>query len=124
MLKSSPSKSVLVVDDAKEIRQAVRAILEMEGHTVWEAVNGQEALQMLQSGQRPDLILLDLMMPVMDGRTFLAELYDNPANQAFSTLPIVIITAARENPNDWTMGFLAKPFGADNLLDTVVRYAR
>src|ERR1700733_4126165 len=62
-----PAKAVLVVDDDVDHSAAIRDILEDEGYRVRAAVNGREALQELLSRSLPDLILLDMMMPVMDG---------------------------------------------------------
>jgi CheY-like chemotaxis protein len=82
--------SVLLVDDNEEIRWAVTEILEDEGYTVATAGNGQEALELLRRIPPPRLILLDLMMPVMDGWQFLAQ---RRANQALSKIPVVILSA-------------------------------
>ena len=64
------SKPILIVDDDKDVRIALAELLEGEGYTVAGAHNGQEALQLMRGGLHPAVILLDLMMPVMDGWDF------------------------------------------------------
>jgi CheY-like chemotaxis protein len=58
---------ILVVDDMEDVRTVVKAGLEREGHEVMEAASGEECLKFLQTNEKPDLILLDVMMPGMDG---------------------------------------------------------
>jgi CheY-like chemotaxis protein len=84
-------RSVLVVEDCGATREALATFLQSAGLTVAEAVNGREALQRLRGGRRPRVILLDLMMPVMDGWAFLAERRQDPA---LAAVPVVIFTAA------------------------------
>ena len=79
----------LVVEDETPMRDMMRRTLQKEGWQIIEAVNGLEALQRL-SETRPDLILLDLMMPEMDGFQFVAELRQN---EAWRTIPVVVVTA-------------------------------
>jgi len=83
------SGSVLVVDDNAEIRDLVRRTLKGSGWTVSEAANGREALACVAAAT-PSLILLDLVMPEMDGFSFLAELHATPAWQH---IPIIVLTA-------------------------------
>jgi DNA-binding response OmpR family regulator len=80
---------VLVVEDEPSIRQMVRRVLEKEGWTVREATNGLEGLQAV-AHNRPSIILLDLMMPVMNGFDFIRELRKN---EEWAKIPIVILTA-------------------------------
>jgi CheY-like chemotaxis protein len=80
---------VLVVEDEPSIRHMVRRFLEREGWTVREACNGQEGLDAVNENE-PGLILLDLMMPVMNGFGFLRELRKN---QSWRKIPVVIMTA-------------------------------
>ena len=81
--------SVLVVDDDADTRQMMRRLLEREGWTVAEAENGRIGLEMV-SESRPDIILLDLIMPEMDGFQFITELLKS---QELSTIPVVAVTA-------------------------------
>ena len=81
---------VLVVDDDESARQTICEMLEGEGYDVLVAEHGHAALELL-ANEQPDLIFLDLMMPVMDGFDFLAELRKEPAHRE---IPVVVVTAA------------------------------
>jgi two-component system chemotaxis response regulator CheY len=117
---------VLVVDDDSYIRDVVAQLLESEGYTVEEATNGVEALTIVNdAARRPDLILLDLMMPVMDGWEFARRMDEHhpPVN-----IPIVVLTAARLPPERLRVpgarAVLAKPFDLEELLGYVARLAQ
>lgn len=71
------TKQILVVEDDTSIRELLVELLESEGYVVSSAVNGLEGIKYLQSQQTPDLILIDLMMPVMDGYSFRSEQLKN-----------------------------------------------
>lgn len=73
MSNSMSTASILVVEDDQALNDAYQAILSSVGHNVSTAFNGQEALDMLQDMPSPDVILLDLRMPVLDGVGFLRE---------------------------------------------------
>jgi signal transduction histidine kinase/DNA-binding response OmpR family regulator len=88
--------SVLVVDDNADARKLVRMVLENEGFTVIEAENGHLGL-MRVAERKPALIVLDVVMPGMDGRQFLNEL-DN--NEAWSTIPVIAVTGMNRDDND------------------------
>jgi GAF domain-containing protein/CheY-like chemotaxis protein/anti-sigma regulatory factor (Ser/Thr protein kinase) len=110
---------VLVVDDDAEIRQLLRRMLEPEGHRVVEAENGRVALDRLRD-VLPSVVLLDLMMPEMDGFEFVTEFRRQPAWRA---IPIVVITARdlsredRERLNGYVQKILQKgAYGRDELL--------
>ena len=83
-------KTVLVADDKAANRELVRTVLEQSGHTVFEASDGLEAVRTARD-LLPDLIILDLHMPAMDGFEVLAEL---TSDQRFATTPIVALTAS------------------------------
>ncbi len=84
------TKSILVVDDEEDVRALIQLGLEMNGGwNVFNATSGEEAIQIAVS-QKPDVILLDLMMPDMDGRTTLQRLKSNPQTQ---NIPIILMTA-------------------------------
>jgi CheY-like chemotaxis protein len=83
--------SIVVIDDDDDIREAVQEVLQAEGYTTLGAANGQEAIQMLRdTDERPCLILLDLMMPVMDGWEFLKEIDEEPK---LHDVPVAIMSA-------------------------------
>jgi CheY-like chemotaxis protein len=86
----SAGPPVLVVDDDADIRQMMREVLDLEGVPTVGAANGKEALRLLQAGLRPRVILLDLMMPVMNGWEFVAA---QRADPALRELPVVILSA-------------------------------
>lgn len=84
------TKKVLIVDDDVMLRQLYSELLTNEGFTTVTAENGLVGLQLIQS-ENPDLVLLDLMMPVMDGKTVLQKLKDM---QGYENLPVIILTNA------------------------------
>lgn len=106
------------------IRETVAELLRDEGYAVVCAGNGAEALGLLADGERPDLILLDLMMPVMNGW----ELRNALARDArFSRIPVVVLSASSatgERVSGMGVdGFVAKPFEMTSLLAAVERYS-
>ncbi len=88
--QESIQKKVLVVEDEEDLRTFYRDLLTTEGFFVFTAVNGQEGLDTALS-QKPDVIILDLMMPVMDGKTMLRKLRQN---RGFEELPVIVFTNA------------------------------
>jgi CheY-like chemotaxis protein len=117
---------VLVVEDDDAIRSLVAEVLQDDGYAVREATNGAEALEVLREA-RPDLIVLDLMMPVMDGWTFVSECQ---RMDWCGEVPILVTSASHDLPRTAEqlreMGVrtcLAKPFDVDGLLALVQRYA-
>lgn len=112
---------ILIVEDNAGMRETLSAVLEQEGYAVVIAEHGEHALQVLRQSERlPDLILLDLQMPVMDGETFLRALSTGTIAGA-SSIPAVAVTASRLEP-DLAVGALRKPFGLDELLEIVQRH--
>jgi len=118
--------NILVVEDDAAIRGLVSEVLRDDGYQVQEAANGAEALANVRA-QRPDLIVLDLMMPVMDGWTFVKE-----CRRAMwcGEVPILVTSASHDLPRTAdqlrALGVrtcLAKPFDLDGLLALVERYA-
>ncbi len=116
---------VLVVDDNPAIRDMVSWALELDGYEPAEAAEGQEALDWIDSaareGRYPTVILLDLAMPGVDGKTFLERLqaqWDSPRQ-----LPaIIVITAATNGPDARSLGVervILKPFHVRDLLDLI-----
>ena len=112
--------TVLVVDDDASIRGALQAVLEDEGYRVRGAGNGIEALAACAE-DLPGLIVLDLMMPKMDGATFMSVL-----RRGYATIPpVLVLSASQRAPQQVKeMGaeaYIAKPFDLDELLDAVER---
>jgi two-component system, chemotaxis family, chemotaxis protein CheY len=112
--------TVLVVDDDPDILDALSEILEAEGYGVTRARNGQEALDRLEPSP-PGLILLDLMMPVMDGWEFARRMRQR--SPEVSNLPIIVLSADRNvgarAREIGAVGHLAKPFELADLLNLV-----
>jgi len=113
-------KTLLVVDDEVGITEALNDLLSEEGFHVLVAGNGREALTRMAE-KRPDLLLLDYMMPVMDGRELLLALQ---ADAALRHLPVLMMSAVPRSslpPDCKPTGFLRKPFIIDRLLMEVNR---
>jgi CheY-like chemotaxis protein len=106
---------VLVVDDDEDIREALQTLLEDEGYRVLLARNGLDALTCLRGGERPCVILLDLMMPVMTGWAFRDEQLQDPL---LAPIPVIVITAAHR-PAPPVTRILYKPLRADDLLSVI-----
>jgi CheY-like chemotaxis protein len=114
------SEQILVVEDDESIRQAMQGILADEGYRVTTAENGRQALERLRSGAAPDLIVLDLRMPVMDGWEFRVAQRGDPA---LARIPILAVSAdgsAKAAAID-ADAYLRKPLSTDTLLKTIVR---
>lgn len=115
------SHPVLVIEDDTEIREALKEILESEGYAVRTATNGQEGLDYLKSSAtKPGIIVLDLMMPVMDGWHFRNHQLQDPD---FAKIPVVVITAdgnaaQKAKAMNATAG-LKKPIDLDRFLMTI-----
>jgi DNA-binding response OmpR family regulator len=118
--------TILVVDDTALARETVARLLEHEGFRTLKARNGKEAWAMMYHG-RPDLVLLDLMMPEMDGVTFLSMLRRSPL---WHDLPVVVLTGADDRDRlitrAWELGVSdlvpKATFGFDELLARVRRH--
>jgi len=117
-----PHDYILVVDDDDAIRDSVVEALEDASYPVKSAHDGREALSILRQGDGlPCLVLLDLMMPVMDGWAFAREQSQDPA---LADLPICVITAvgtSRPIPSD-AVAVVRKPFKLKDLLDVVQQH--
>jgi CheY-like chemotaxis protein len=113
----SPHKPlILVVEDHEFAREALATLLQTMGYRTIEAADGKEALAMLAKGNRPDLILLDLMMPVMDGWEFMKR---QRKDWRLCTIPTIVVTGvASHDPRCLEMPivrFLPKPYSAEQL---------
>jgi CheY-like chemotaxis protein len=118
-LASEHRGTVLVVEDDHDIRVSVRMVLEDEGFKVLTVTNGRMALDLLDriTTDEPCLILLDLMLPVMDGWHFAAHLREHPR---FAEIPIVIMSAYETPPPPASaVGFVKKPVDTEALLRLV-----
>jgi CheY-like chemotaxis protein len=118
------SKFVLVVEDDRDIRELVRLTLESVGYSVEAATDGAEAIERIER-QRPDLVVLDLMMPAMNGLQFAEELRLRGLRPE---VPILVLSAASQvlYKAGWieAEGCIEKPFAIPALLGEVERLAR
>lgn len=119
---ASDSVTVLVVDDDPGVLEVLQLALDAEGYNVVVARNGREALEQAARSQ-PRLILLDLMMPVMDGWEFVREFRRRRRDER---TPVIILSALRHveeaTRNLDVQAVLAKPFNLDELLDVVATH--
>jgi CheY-like chemotaxis protein len=111
---------VLLVEDDEPVRDAMREILEEEGYAITCAVNGEEALRVLAEGPRPQLILLDLMMPVMNGWELLRALR---ANATLAGIPVVVLSSLSDAEAPAGVPAVKKPISVQALLRLVEEYA-
>jgi len=111
---------ILVIEDHEGARSALTRLLSSTGYSVAEAANGEEALAVLAEGPRPDLILLDLMMPVMDGWEFMKQLR---SDWRLCTIRTIVVTGvASHDPRCLEMPivrFLPKPYTGDQLMAAI-----
>jgi CheY-like chemotaxis protein len=120
----TPLRPILVVEDDHDSRQLLALLLEHQGHSVVTATDGMQALNVARE-QRPALILLDLMMPIMSGEEFRrAQLLDT----RIRSIPVVVISAHHDAPNIAkrmkVAGYVQKPVDYDALLDLCARTLR
>ena len=121
---------ILLVDDDPDVRQAISDVLESRDYQVVTARDGEEALEKLK-GEKPDLMILDLLMPRMDGFAVCRELQD-PSWSEYKKVPVVVLTAVREGASrrryqletGQTLAvddYLEKPIDIHILLERVAR---
>jgi two-component system chemotaxis response regulator CheY len=122
------SKTALVVDDSASMRQMVTYTLSSAGFTCHEAADGAEALRWLEGGTgRPDLVITDLNMPVMDGLSLIREIRARAENRF---TPILMLTTEsqdgkkQEGRAAGATGWLVKPFDPERLLGVVAKVVR
>lgn len=115
-------RSILVVDDQPAVRRLLRALVEMAGFEVAEAEDGAWALEAVRT-RTPDLVVLDIMMPRVDGWQVLTEVRDDPE---LAELPVIVLTA-KGQPGDrlrgWELGcdaYIPKPFEPQECLNEVL----
>jgi CheY-like chemotaxis protein len=116
------ARKVLVVDDDDVIREVAKVALEVVGNWhVSTAVNGPEARELARS-ERPDVVLLDVMMPGMDGLQTAAALAEDPDTRE---IPVIFLTAKLADPDSMSRsdsnlaGIIAKPFDPMTLAEEV-----
>ncbi|HET6955163.1 MAG TPA: response regulator [Vicinamibacterales bacterium] len=114
---------VLIVEDDEDLREMMAQMLTIEGFTTATVSNGREALDYLHSTRKPNVILLDLMMPVMDGWEFRRQ---QKADPQIAPVPVIVLSALdqrRAAPVE-AEAFLNKPLDFDRLLELVRDHCR
>jgi two-component system, OmpR family, response regulator len=111
---------ILIAEDDEGIREFIGAFLVDEGYHVFMANNGQEALTLAET-QKPDLIFMDVFMPIMDGRAFMSAYRDSGQR-----VPVIGMSA---NANDTSLvslfdGFISKPFDLDELIECIEAFTK
>ena len=115
--QTEAGKTILVVDDNEMVCLLIKSILEKQYKVVLKG-DGQDALAYLNQGNRPNLILLDMLMPKMNGRTFVRKVSADPR---LGKIPIIFITTVDSTMlmnsfKDLVVGYIVKPFEKDDLL--------
>src|SRR5579864_7144780 len=121
MPESTDRKKILVVDDEPYIQRSLRLILEMEGFEVTTASDGLEALKKFSEAE-PDLILLDIMMPHMDGYEFSKQLRENPKGKKTYIIALTARGQERDKSRSAQVGIdehISKPFQPAKLIDRI-----
>jgi len=125
-MEQTNKKKILIADDEASVRLLVKKLLS-KNYTVLEANDGKEAVTMAYS-EKPDLILMDIMMPKMDGNT---ACYALKMNQDTKTIPVVMLTAIGYELNKKLSqhvmgadGYITKPFSRQDLLDTLSQFLK
>jgi len=114
---------VLIVEDDDDLREMMAQLLSLEGFQAAAVANGQEALEYLRQGTAPDLILLDMMMPVMDGWEFRRRQKSDPT---MAEVPVIVLSALDQAriTDVSAEAILKKPLDFDRLLQLVRAYCR
>jgi two-component system, OmpR family, response regulator CpxR len=112
------NKTVLLVEDDLEIRDILQDVLEAEGFDVFPASNGKQALDFLtlNQPQHADLVILDLMMPMISGWQVLEKMNKDPS---LSAIPVMVLSAVARDKPAGAAAFLRKPFDIDTFCDAV-----
>ncbi len=116
--------TILIIEDDEAIREAVQYALEAEGYNVLTAADGKSGLALVHQAARPCLILLDLMLPVMNGWEFLDALRSDSRNM-LAAIPVVITSAAgsaAKSAVEQAQGYIRKPIDLELLLEAVVKF--
>jgi CheY-like chemotaxis protein len=115
-------RQILIVEDDADVRESIQDALESEGYRVVTAVNGKDGLERLREVERPCIILLDLVMPVMSGTEFLVAMR---SADGLATIPVVVVSAWPDEAakvRTQTQGYVEKPIALDALLKAVSQF--
>jgi CheY-like chemotaxis protein len=119
MTTTAPSHTVLIVEDEEDLREMMSEALKMRGYAVVTAEEGGEALQKLDGIGRPCLILMDLLMPGMNGWDFFEQLRQRPELNA---VPVIVHSSAADRAPSGVTRVLRKPLTFDGLISVVREY--
>lgn len=115
--------TILIIDDNADARDALQIALTREGHTVEAAGNGREALAQLYAGSRPDLILMDLVMPVMNGFEFRQVQLADPTLAAIPLIAFSAVTDPRETAQHLrAAAYVHKPASIEHLVAVIRQF--
>lgn len=121
-MNGSQLKTIVVIEDDHDTRVSLRQQLENEGYFVFSAANGKQGIEILRRIKPPCLVLLDLVMPIMDGEAFIKALDADPT---LHTIPVVLVSAFPEKAKTViAKAFVQKPINLKDLLDVVDKYCR
>jgi two-component system cell cycle response regulator DivK len=118
------TKRILVVEDQEDNRQIIRDLLTSAGYELVEAVDGEEGVRLAET-ERPDLILMDIQLPVLDGHEATRRIKQNPE---LRHIPIIVVTSYALSGDDrkamaaGSDGYMAKPFSPRQLLATIRKF--
>ena len=115
---------ILIVEDDLIIRETIKELLEMEGYPVFTAQHGKEGIELLKTLSPPCMILLDLMMPVMNGQEFL-EVLRKEASTALCSIPIIVVSAVIDGAKAKELkvtDYIRKPINLDKLVSVTKLY--
>ncbi len=119
---SKCQRCVLVVEDDHDIRESIVEMLKFEGYEVDSATNGKEALDKINNFSKPCLVLLDMMMPIMNGREFLDHVMKSAD---LAPIPIIVVSAVADKVNtQGAQGYIKKPVDIDAVLKVVSQHCR
>ena len=116
--KPQMTRTILIVDDDELVRETIRFLLGQAGYRCHTVRGGDDALELLNSGEKIDLVTTDITNAPMDGVTLLERLENN-----FPNIPVLVITARQDRALEWhnktARDYVLKPFGCDQLLEAV-----
>jgi CheY-like chemotaxis protein len=121
------STTILVVEDQSQVAFLIGAVLDKAGYSHNHVANGQEAIKLLKDGLKADLILLDIVMPVMDGYEVLDAL---KADETFKDIPVVMLSGLEDATDvmkavkKGALDYCTKPIDPDDLLSTLARFIK
>lgn len=118
-------RKILIIDDDNRNIFALKAVLKSKGYECLSAISGEEGLQLLAEQKDVAVVLMDMMMPGMDGYEAIAKMNEHPE---LRSIPVIAVTAQamvgdRERClNAGAVGYVAKPINVDSLTDLLVKY--